>query len=167
MRRRVVDMRQGSLAGLEPEPEPEKPRVIPHCCHVPGCDVTVPPRLLMCRMHWRMVPADRQKAVWRHFNPRQCADGPRDRPTEAWFNAADAAIESVLNALGLELLVQLHENARSPSDLETDPPRSMTSATVRICLQRLRKAKKLRIEDGVIVVTDPGIGRFCTRARMG
>lgn len=46
----------------------------------------------MCYRHWKMVPADLQRAVWAAYRPGQCDD---KRPSEEWFKAADAAIEAV------------------------------------------------------------------------
>lgn len=34
-----------------------------HRCVVTGCDVDLPPRLLMCKPHWRQVPHRLQKHV--------------------------------------------------------------------------------------------------------
>lgn len=45
--------------------------VVPHRCHAEGCDATIPPRLLMCRKHWRMVPRWLQRAVWAAYRPGQ------------------------------------------------------------------------------------------------
>jgi hypothetical protein len=63
-----------------------------HTCHVRGCKVEVPPEMLMCRKHWRMVPPRIRRAVWRHYRPGQCDD---KRPSKAWHEAADAAIAAV------------------------------------------------------------------------
>ena len=69
----------------------------PHTCHARGCDRAVPPELLMCGRHWRMVPRILQRAVWAAYRPGQCDD---KRPSEAWHLAADAAIGSVARAEG-------------------------------------------------------------------
>jgi hypothetical protein len=37
---------------------------MPHTCHAEGCEVAVPPKLLMCLKHWRMVPKHLQREVW-------------------------------------------------------------------------------------------------------
>lgn len=42
-----------------------------HCCHAAECAHAVPPRMLMCRRHWRLVPAQLQRAVWRAYVPGQ------------------------------------------------------------------------------------------------
>ncbi len=36
-------------------------------CPVDGCKRTVVADQLMCRPHWKMVPAVLQKLVWQHF----------------------------------------------------------------------------------------------------
>lgn len=46
----------------------------------------------MCRRHWRMVPIELQRAVWAAYRRGQCDD---KRPSEAWHDAADAAIKFV------------------------------------------------------------------------
>lgn len=63
-----------------------------HKCHAEGCLVSVPPKLLMCARHWRMVPQGLKLAVWRHYRPGQEID---KNPTEEYLAAARAAIESV------------------------------------------------------------------------
>ena len=40
-----------------------------HCCHAKGCTVAVPPKLLMCLRHWRLVPARLQRDVWATYVP--------------------------------------------------------------------------------------------------
>lgn len=64
----------------------------PHHCHATGCRVAVRPQLLMCIRHWRLVPPDLQRAVWRHYRPGQCDD---KRPSPDWLSAARAAIDAV------------------------------------------------------------------------
>lgn len=64
----------------------------PHVCHAEGCAVRVPPRLLMCRDHWRMVPAPLQRRVWATYRPGQEVD---KRPSPEYLAAARAAIDAV------------------------------------------------------------------------
>lgn len=66
-----------------------------HLCHARRCTVAVPPRLLMCRRHWRMVPKDLQAAVWATY-----VDGQERRKdaTPAYVDAALAAINAVAEA---------------------------------------------------------------------
>ena len=63
-----------------------------HLYHACGCELTVPPRMLMCRKHWRMVPRDLQRSVWRHYVPGQ---ERRKDPAQEYLEAAQAAIVAV------------------------------------------------------------------------
>lgn len=63
-----------------------------HTCHALGCGVHCKPEFLMCGRHWAMVPAKLQRAVWATYRPGQCDD---KAPSEAWHQAADAAIGAV------------------------------------------------------------------------
>jgi hypothetical protein len=79
--------------GETPPPEaPEDPDT--HHCHARGCRTPCEPERLMCLAHWRMVPRDLQREVWRHYRHGQCDDM---RPSEAWHKAADAAIRAVFD----------------------------------------------------------------------
>lgn len=64
-----------------------------HLCHARGCRTPVPPKMLMCKRHWRMVPPELQRAVWANYRPGQCDD---KRPSQEWMAAANAAIVAVL-----------------------------------------------------------------------
>lgn len=64
-----------------------------HTCHARGCSTHCPPKHLMCKRHWGMVPPELQQAVWGTYQPGQERGGYR--PTKAWHEAADAAIEAV------------------------------------------------------------------------
>jgi hypothetical protein len=68
-----------------------------HTCHARGCNVAVPPELLCCLKHWRMVPRPIQRIVWATYRPGQCDDR---NPSRAWHQAADAAIGFVARAEG-------------------------------------------------------------------
>lgn len=63
-----------------------------HLCHAAGCPREVPPHLLMCGTHWRMVPYPLQRDVWRHYRSGQEAD---KQPSDAYLTAARAAIDAV------------------------------------------------------------------------
>lgn len=63
-----------------------------HTCHAKGCERTVPPRLLMCARHWRMVPSELQARVWATYEPGQ---ERRKDPTPAYLDAAHEAIDAV------------------------------------------------------------------------
>lgn len=67
-------------------------RPAPHVCHAIDCTVPVPPRMLMCRRHWRMVPRDVQALVWAEYRPGQEI---RKDPTRAYLTAANRAIDAV------------------------------------------------------------------------
>lgn len=63
-----------------------------HTCHAHGCSAAVPPELLMCRRHWRLVPTPLKRAVWRFFRPDQEI---RKNPSEDYLAAAANAINAV------------------------------------------------------------------------
>lgn len=63
-----------------------------HLCHAKKCKQAVPPAMLMCPRHWRMVPKALQTAVWKHYRPGQEIT---KTPTKKYLKAADAAIEAV------------------------------------------------------------------------
>jgi hypothetical protein len=63
-----------------------------HECHAQGCTTSVPPRLLMCSRHWRMVPKPMQDAIWATYEPGQEI---RKDPTTDYLRAAQAAINHV------------------------------------------------------------------------
>jgi hypothetical protein len=66
-----------------------------HHCHVPHCEVPIPPRLLMCLTHWRLVPKPLQRAVLSTYRPGQERE---KNPSEPYLHAARAAIEAVARA---------------------------------------------------------------------
>ena len=63
-----------------------------HLCHAKGCQVEVPPKMLMCFRHWRMVPRDLQKLVWSYYRPGQEID---KRPSTEYLEVMEAAIDAV------------------------------------------------------------------------
>ena len=68
-----------------------------HFCHAKTCKIVVPPKRLMCKRHWFMVPADLRKAVWREYRPGQEVD--KD-PTAEYLKTAQKAIAAVQAAEG-------------------------------------------------------------------
>lgn len=66
-----------------------------HLCHARGCDTAVPPKLLMCGRHWRLVPKALQRAVYAAYVPGQ--ERSKD-PTPEYLDAAMAAVEAVAEA---------------------------------------------------------------------
>lgn len=78
-----------------------------HTCHAQRCGKAVPPKLLMCLAHWRMVPGELQRAVRASYRPDQEID---KRPSRDYLAAARAAIEAVAAkeaALGLPIQEEL------------------------------------------------------------
>mgnify|MGYP001575070721 CR=1 FL=1 len=63
-----------------------------HLCHARGCTRAVPPKLLMCLPHWRLVPLPLQRAVWATYVPGQEV---RKDPTQEYLRAAHDAIGAV------------------------------------------------------------------------
>lgn len=63
-----------------------------HHCHARNCKVSIPPRLLMCPKHWRMVPRRIQNNVNRNYRRGQEID---KNPTMEYMGAAKDAIDSV------------------------------------------------------------------------
>ena len=64
----------------------------PHVCHAEGCDVPIPPKLLMCLTHWRRVPKELQQAVWANYVPGQEIF---KNPTPEYVQVARTAIAAV------------------------------------------------------------------------
>lgn len=42
-----------------------------HHCHWPGCEKKVPPAAWGCLRHWKMLPLELQRKIWRAFRPGQ------------------------------------------------------------------------------------------------
>jgi hypothetical protein len=68
-----------------------------HRCHAIGCQVEVPPRMLMCRAHWFRVPRPLQNEVWRWYRKGQEI---RKDPSPEYLAAMAAAIDAVATAEG-------------------------------------------------------------------
>lgn len=68
-----------------------------HVCHAKGCDVPVPPKMLMCLRHWRMVPHAVQKRIWKTYIPGQEV---RKDPTLPYLDAMSAAVKAVATREG-------------------------------------------------------------------
>lgn len=68
-----------------------------HLCHAYGCGVEIPPKLLMCIRHWRMVPREVQRRIWREYRPGQEID---KQPSEAYLLVQRAAVWAVYVAEG-------------------------------------------------------------------
>lgn len=71
--------------------ENHKP-VLKHECHATGCVIEVPPRMLMCLRHWRMVPSIIQRQIWATY---QSGQEIRKDPTAEYLDAQHAAVRAV------------------------------------------------------------------------
>lgn len=78
-----------------------------HECHAEGCSVPVPPSLLMCPRHWKLLPPDLRAAVYEHYRPGQERD---KRPSIDYLDVMQRAINYVARLEGQ------HERAL-PSEL--------------------------------------------------
>ncbi len=63
-----------------------------HTCHAAGCRRVVPPRMLMCLKHWRMVHRKLQVTIWNQYRPGQEVD---KRPSLAYLCCQQAAVAEV------------------------------------------------------------------------
>ena len=63
-----------------------------HRCHARDCDKEIPPKLLFCLRHWRMLPTRLQIRVRATYRPGQEID---KRPSEAYLVAQREAVEYV------------------------------------------------------------------------
>ena len=63
-----------------------------HTCHAIECEVPVPPKMLMCLRHWRMVPKRLQNEVWAEYRPGQEVD---KKPSRAYLAVMFRAIKAV------------------------------------------------------------------------
>jgi hypothetical protein len=70
---------------------------VTHECHATECHVEVPPRMLMCRRHWWMVPKPLRDAVWAEYRPGQEVD---KRPSNEYMDAQRAAVAAVAEREG-------------------------------------------------------------------
>jgi hypothetical protein len=70
---------------------------VKHTCHAAGCSASVPPKMLMCLRHWRMVPRDLQRAVWAAYVPGQ---EQRKDPTREYMVAHHLAVAAVASREG-------------------------------------------------------------------
>lgn len=61
-----------------------------HKCPAQGCELLLPPRILMCNKHWHQVPRPLQNAVWAAW---------RSKNRLAHLTAVKAAIKSVNDAI--------------------------------------------------------------------
>lgn len=62
--------------------------MIPHRCHWPRCERTVPARMYACRQHWFTLPRPLRAAILATYSPGQEI---RKNPTPAYLEAARRA----------------------------------------------------------------------------
>lgn len=77
-----------------------------HHCHATNCTTDVPPEMLMCRKHWRMVPRKLQGRVWSTYRDGQCDDW---NPSTEYCVAAADAVKAVAEKEGVTPDVTLYE----------------------------------------------------------
>lgn len=63
-----------------------------HTCHARNCTTGVPPKMLMCRPHWFMVPRAMQARIWATYRPGQ--EVTKD-PSPEYLDAAMEAVNYV------------------------------------------------------------------------
>lgn len=69
-----------------------------HRCHALRCTEPVPPKMLMCKTHWYMVPPALRKAVWTYYRPGQEID---KNPSEEYVKWANKAVQAVADKEGI------------------------------------------------------------------
>ncbi len=74
-----------------------------HLCHAIGCKVSVPPKMLMCLKHWKLVPREAQNDIWKTYVPGQEI---RKDPTTEYLKAQQRAMAFVLKAEKPELSLE-------------------------------------------------------------
>jgi len=67
-------------------------------CRAVGCGNQIDQKLLMCRRHWKMVPASLREGVWKHFRDGQTYE---TATLDYWKSAAEA-VEFVARLEGRE-----------------------------------------------------------------
>jgi hypothetical protein len=72
-------------------------KTVSHKCHAIGCNVAVPPRMLMCARHWRMVPRKTQITVWNEYREGQETD---KKPSLAYLAIQRTAVGEVAEKEG-------------------------------------------------------------------
>ncbi len=63
-----------------------------HICHARNCEVSVPPKLFMCKKHWYMVPFSYRKLIWALYRPGQEVDKV---PAKRYLEVVSEAINIV------------------------------------------------------------------------
>jgi hypothetical protein len=74
------------------EPDGDTTKKQGQTCRAIGCTRTLPPYVFMCRKHWRLVPGDLKREVWRNYT---VAKAKGRQLSEEW----DALIVKVVEAV--------------------------------------------------------------------
>lgn len=88
----------------------------PHTCHANGCSTRVPPRMLMCRTHWGMVPGKIKESVLTNYKCGQ-GFGVGNVPSREWLDAALGAVKAVAEKEG-KFLTPPDTTIQSPTPKE-------------------------------------------------
>jgi len=72
---------------------------VAHACHAVGCSRQIPPILLFCPAHWKLVPQAIRFRVFAAYKPGQ---EDRKDPSLLWCIAADDAVRYVAKLEGRE-----------------------------------------------------------------
>ena len=78
-----------------------------HTCHAFGCEKPVPPKMLMCLKHWKMLPRTAQNDIWKEYVRGQEI---RKNPTNEYLKAQQRAVVLVLSkerGIDLESAIRL------------------------------------------------------------
>lgn len=89
---------------------------IEHHCHAVGCKKSVPPRLLMCKPHWALVPVELQVEVCRTVKLR---GGYCDISWAPWWRAQARAIYGVALLQG-RVTQEIHDAQIARADAFAD-----------------------------------------------
>lgn len=68
-----------------------------HVCHATGCRIPVPPKMLMCRRHWYMVPPLLRAQIWATYRPGQEID---KQPSDEYMEVQRECIKVVARKEG-------------------------------------------------------------------
>lgn len=79
-----------------------------HECHAVGCNVEVPPAMLMCRRHWYMVPKPLRDRVWATYRSGQ--EKTKD-PSDGYMVAHHLAVAAVAEREGKHAEAEQHREA--------------------------------------------------------
>lgn len=75
-------------------------------CAARECPAEMPPRVLMCRRHWFMVPTEIRHRVWNHYRPGQETD---HAPSGLYLAAMNEAVDAVAYKEAQKVTGRAHE----------------------------------------------------------